>query len=87
MCLPGYVDPVPTTGNTNNALDLDCIPKLSPVCNTQFNFINEFSECVAKTWCDTYYKCPDAGVFEEELNNCFCNNVQGNPSVYCDDAC
>lgn len=87
VCLPGYVDPVPVTGDTNNALDLDCVPKLNPVCSTQFNFINEFDECVGKNWCDTYYKCPGNSVYSEDLNNCFCTNVVENPNLYCDATC
>jgi hypothetical protein len=60
---------------------------MAPVCPGTFNFINEFGECVAKNWCDTYYKCPTAGSFNEEMNGCFCSNVVADPLQYCDSVC
>ena len=85
--MPGFQDPVPTTSESSNAGNLDCIPVLAPECPSLTSFVNEFNDCVTFDWCENYYKCPSDGFFDETLNSCFCSNIEGEAELYCDATC
>jgi hypothetical protein len=87
VCEPNYNEPVAVVGSSISTLNQDCVPNLSPTCNTQFNFVDEKNQCVSKDSCVDYWKCKGEGFFDETLNSCFCNNVEANPAAYCDSAC
>ena len=60
---------------------------MKPSCPTD-QFVNDENKCVLKSTCTSKDTCNgEGGVYDESLENCFCDNVAVDPEFYCDAQC
>ena len=87
MCQAGYIEPVITEETQTSTQNLDCRPIVEPLCPAG-QFVDVDNKCVPQSACETEDYCNGAGgVYDADLDNCFCDNQENNPEYYCDAQC
>ena len=87
VCQAGYFAPVITEDSQTSTQDLDCQPTMRPICPDD-QFVSDDNRCELKSICETDAYCNgDGGVYDEDLENCFCDGVSNNPEFYCAAEC
>ena len=87
VCQTGYMAAVITQEQQTSTQNLDCRPLIEPICPDD-QFVNNENRCQLKSDCASSAYCNgEGGQYDEELDNCFCNNMPNEPTFFCDAQC